>query len=195
MQLMVIGFLGGIGSYLIGSISSAVLICRLLHLPDPRQAGSQNPGTTNVLRIGGRIPAGLTLAADAAKGAIPLLLIKTLTTDPWIISVVLLAAVVGHLYPLFFRFRGGKGVATVLGGLLALSPLLGGCFVLVWLGSFVLTRYSSLSALLALACMPYGAWQLVDKRYVWVLSILFVLIGWRHRSNIYRLFTRSENKL
>lgn len=181
-------------AYCLGSLSSAILVCRLFALPDPRVAGSKNPGATNVLRLGGRLPAFLTLLGDILKGFLPVLLIKLLTVNPFIISGVLLAAILGHLYPVFFQFKGGKGVATAIGALLALSPLLGAFFVITWLIVFALTRYSSLSAMLATLCMPFLAWFL-DKRYSPVLLLLAVIILWRHRENISRLLKGQEDKV
>lgn len=185
---------GVVGAYLLGSISSAILVCRILRLPDPRVEGSKNPGTTNVLRIGGRFAAALTLLGDAAKGAIPVLLVKIVTVNPWIISVTLFAAIMGHMYPLFFQFKGGKGIATIIGGLLALSPLLGGIFLFTWAMIFVLTRYSSLSAIVAIAMMPAWAWWFLDKRYMPGLTLLALIILWKHRENIKRLATGKETK-
>jgi len=191
---MIILACGIIGAYLLGSISSAILVCHLLRLPDPRQEGSKNPGTTNVLRIGGRFAAALTLLGDAAKGAVPVLLVKLVTVNPWIISATLFAAIIGHMYPLFFQFKGGKGIATIIGGLLALSPILGGLFLLTWVGIFVITRYSSLSAIVAIATMPGWAWYLLDKRYMPGLTLLALIILWKHRENIKRLATGKETR-
>ncbi len=193
MEMIVLAC-GIIGAYLLGSISSAILVCHLLRLPDPRQEGSKNPGTTNVLRIGGRFAAALTLLGDAAKGAVPVLLVKLVTANPWIISATLFAAIIGHMYPLFFQFKGGKGIATIIGGLLALSPILGGLFLLTWVGIFVITRYSSLSAIVAIATMPGWAWYLLDKRYMLGLTLLALIILWKHRENIKRLATGKETK-
>ncbi|MGD9590888.1 MAG: glycerol-3-phosphate 1-O-acyltransferase PlsY [Candidatus Berkiella sp.] len=186
--------LGVLGAYLMGSISSAILICRLFGLPDPRQQGSKNPGTTNVLRLGGKIPAALTLLCDVAKGVVPVLLVKYFTLNPWIISCVLLAAVVGHLYPIFFGFKGGKGVATAIGALFALSPYLGAIFILVWIGVFALCRYSSASALVATITMPAFAYGFLDERYLPALILLAVIIVLKHKENIVRLFTGKETK-
>lgn len=181
-------------SYLLGSVSSAIVICKLFRLPDPRMQGSGNPGATNVLRLGGRLPAALTLFGDVAKGWVPVMLVKLVTTDPWIISAVLLAAVLGHLYPLFFQFKGGKGVATALGGILGLSPTLGAIFIFTWLGIFSLTRISSLSALIAIVSLPFFSWKLLDQRYALMLFVLAFIIVWRHRSNIGRLLSGKEEK-
>lgn len=186
--------LGVTGAYLMGSISSAILICRLFGLPDPRLEGSKNPGTTNVLRIGGKFPAALTLLCDVAKGVIPVLLVKYFTTNPWIVSAVLLAAILGHLYPVFFGFKGGKGVATAIGALFALSLYLGGIFIFVWIGVFALCRYSSASALIATITMPAFAYGFLDERYLPALILLALIIVIKHKENIVRLFAGKETK-
>lgn len=196
---MIILALGVLGGYLLGSVSSAVLVCRLMRLPDPRLQGSGNPGATNVLRLGGKFPAALTLLGDVAKGWLPVFLanmalLKLNTPNPWIVSAVLLAAVCGHLYPIFFQFKGGKGVATALGGLFGISPYLGGIFVFMWLGIFSLCRYSSLSALIAIVSIPFWAWGIIDERYCPGLILLALIILWRHRENISRLISGKETK-
>jgi glycerol-3-phosphate acyltransferase PlsY len=183
-----------IGAYLLGSISSAVIICWIFRLPDPREQGSGNPGTTNVLRVGGKFPAALTLLADSAKGFVPVILAKTQLHDPWMLSAVLIAAVIGHMFPIFFRFKGGKGVATAVGGFFGLSPILGGIFVLTWIIVFLISRFSSLSSLLAVASMPVAAGILLDRRYAITLSLLLILIWWRHWGNIQRLLNGTESR-
>ncbi|MBS0287134.1 MAG: glycerol-3-phosphate 1-O-acyltransferase PlsY [Proteobacteria bacterium] len=186
--------IGVVSAYLIGSISSAILICRLFSLPDPRLEGSKNPGTTNVLRIGGKLPAALTLLCDVAKGVIPVLGVKFFSDNPWIIGAVMLAAVFGHLFPLFFAFKGGKGVATTIGALFALSPYLGGIFIFTWLGIFALSRYSSLSALIATISMPAFAYGFLDERYMPALMLLALVIVIKHKDNVVRLLTGKETK-
>lgn len=181
-------------SYLLGSLSSAVWVCRWLKLPDPRTQGSGNPGATNVLRLSGRLPAGLILLLDIGKGLLPVLVAQALSDNPWLIGVVLLSSVAGHWYPLFFQFKGGKGVATALGGLMGLSLPLAGVFIVIWLLVFALSRYSSLSALLAMTSMPFVA-GLLDKRYSVILALLALMVVWRHRSNIQRLYQGKEGKL
>jgi len=193
MQFIIL-ILGVTGAYLIGSISSAILICKVMRLPDPRTEGSGNPGATNVLRLGGKLAAAMVLLCDIAKGWLPVLAVKLFTNNPWIISAVLLAAVLGHIYPIFFQFKGGKGVATAVGGLLGLSLTLGSIFIFTWLGVFALTRYSSLSALIAISAVPFFAWGFLDQRYVVVLAILALMTIWRHRSNIQRLMSGKEGK-
>jgi len=195
--MLLISFLAVIGAYLLGSISSAVIICWLFRLPDPREQGSGNPGTTNVLRVGGKFPAMLTLLADSAKGYLPLVLVKTQTDDPWVLSAVFAAAVVGHMFPVFFRFKGGKGVATAVGGFLGLSPWLGALFVGSWSLIFLITRYSSLSSLIGMIVVPLAAgFGFADLSPVYGITLLLIvaLIIGRHRSNIQRLLQGAESK-
>ncbi len=147
-------------AYLLGSLSSAIIVCRLAGLPDPRSDGSGNPGATNVLRLGGKKPAIVTLAGDMLKGLLPVLLGHALGLAPVLLALVGLAAFLGHLYPVFFRFQGGKGVATALGVLLGLDWVVGLATVATWLAVAFLTRYSSLSALIATGLAPvWVAWR------------------------------------
>ena len=183
-----------IASYLIGSLSSAIVICRLYGLPDPRLEGSKNPGATNVLRLGGKIPAALTLVADVAKGFLPVAIAKFYFTDPWVLSGIVLAAVLGHIFPIFYRFKGGKGVATAWGALLGLFPILGGIFTLVWLLVFFLSRYSSLSSIIAIATIPAWAELLNGREYAVSLGILAIIVIVRHYANILRLIAGTESK-
>lgn len=178
-------------AYLMGSVSTAILVCRAMRLPDPRLDGSRNPGTTNVLRLGGKPAALLTLAGDLLKGVIPVLVARHYgLNDAWLAGVGF-AAFIGHLYPIFFGFEGGKGVATALGVLLALDLRLGGAAVGLWLLSFALTRISSVGALVVFVLMPFLA-------YYWqpaacpLLSLMSVLLLYRHKSNIHALLRGSE---
>lgn len=191
---MILWIAGLIGAYLLGSIASAVLICQVMGLPDPRTQGSGNPGATNVLRLGGKLPAALTLTADILKGFLPVIIIRYFSTDYLLISSVLFAALLGHVYPVFFKFKGGKAVATLIGGLAGLSPLLCAIFLLTWLVVFIPTRLSSLSALTATGTMPIWAWFFVDKRAFPVLLIVAAFVFWRHRSNIRFLLEGKEDK-
>ncbi|MBK1734389.1 acyl-phosphate glycerol 3-phosphate acyltransferase [Halorhodospira abdelmalekii] len=182
--------------YLVGSISSAIVICRLLRLGDPRQDGSGNPGATNVLRLAGKGPAAATLAGDWLKGTLPVVLAWALTGDPVIAAATGLAAFFGHLYPLYFRFQGGKGVATGLGVLLAWSPVALGAAALTWLAVAAAFRYSSLAAIVAFAMAPiYVMWQ-TEAPVLWAATaILAVASIWRHRENIVRLATGEEGRI
>jgi len=184
-----------LAAYLLGSLSAAVLLSRAFGLPDPRSYGSGNPGATNVLRTGNKKIAALTLLGDGIKGALAVWLAMAMgaqfSTQSWLPALAGLAAFVGHLWPVFFGFKGGKGVATALGVLLALNPLLGLATLLTWLAIFALTRISSLSALVASAAAPFFAAGL-DEPGLGALVILVILIFWRHRTNIQRLIRGEE---
>ena len=187
-------------AYLIGSISFAVLVSRAMGLSDPRSYGSGNPGATNVLRSGNKLAAILTLAGDAAKGAVAVLLAQAFAArfgfTGFVIACAGLAAFIGHLYPVFHRFQGGKGVATAAGVLLALSPALGLCTLGTWLLVAVITRYSSLAALLAAVCAPFFAWWLSGPDAVIVpIVIMSGLLIWRHRQNIAKLAAGTESRI
>ena len=178
-------------AYLIGSLSFAILLSRLTGLPDPRASGSGNPGATNMLRLAGRRLAIATLFGDLLKGLLPVLLAARLDLSVQQQGWVGLAAVIGHLYPLYFRFRGGKGVATAAGALLGLYLPAALLAVVAWLAVFRLTRTSSLAALIALPlCLPLLAWQ--QPGALLSMSLLAVLIVWRHRSNLRALRAGQE---
>ena len=187
-------------AYLIGSISFAVLVSRAMGLSDPRSYGSGNPGATNVLRSGNKLAAILTLVGDAAKGAVAVLLAQAFAARFGFTGLVItcagLAAFIGHLYPVFHRFQGGKGVATAAGVLLALSPALGLCTLGTWLLVAAITRYSSLAALLAAVCAPLCAWWLFGADAVIVpVAIMSGLLIWRHRQNIAKLAAGTESRI
>lgn len=183
-------------AYLLGSVSSAILVCRLFRLPDPRTQGSQNPGTTNVLRLGGKTPAIITLLGDFLKGYLPMLVGVLLEVSPQILGAIMLAAFCGHLYPLYFGFKGGKGVATGLGVLCGLSPTVGGLVIAVWLLMALLFRYSSLAALTSTLFAPVFVWIL--NREPWLVSattLMAVMQFWKHRDNIKKLLAGTESKI
>jgi acyl phosphate:glycerol-3-phosphate acyltransferase len=183
-------------AYLLGSFSSAVVICRLMKLPDPRTLGSGNPGATNVLRHGGKKAAILTLLFDTLKGVIAVLLVKLLTDNVYIIALVTLAVFLGHLYPVFFGFRGGKGVATALGALLALIWPVGLMALATWLLVAFGLGYSSLAALTAAILTPVYVFLFSEVwQYVLMSGIMSLLLIWRHRSNIRNLITGKETKI
>lgn len=184
-------------SYGMGSLCSAVIVSRLCHLPDPRLQGSRNPGTTNVLRIAGKKYALIVLLADLLKGLIPILVAKTLDLAPAYWGYVGLAAVLGHIYPIFFKFKGGKGVATALGVLFGLHWALGLAAVITWLSVAVLTRYSSLAAMIALSLSPLYAWLIITAA-----PNLFIPVAWmavcvlyQHQDNMRRLWQGQESKI
>jgi len=183
-------------AYLFGSISSAVVVSRIMGLEDPREVGSKNPGATNVLRYGGKRAAILTLIGDVLKGVIPVLIARALTDDPVVLAATVFAAFLGHLFPVFFRFQGGKGVATALGVWLALSPWLGLLMAATWLATAAVTRYSSLSALTAALIAPFYVWWLhANVTYVATMTMMSALLIWRHRSNIGKLMAGEEAKI
>lgn len=182
--------------YLLGSLSSAVLVSRMLGLADPRTTGSRNPGATNVLRIGGKRAAILTLAGDVLKGVVAVVIARFVTNDPTVLALTGLAAFLGHLYPVFFGFRGGKGVATALGVWLALVPVAGALMLATWLLVALVFRYSSLAALIAAFTAPLYVWWLVPfAAYVVVAVAMTALLIWRHRSNIRNLWIGTETKI
>ena len=183
-------------AYLLGSISSAVVIARVMSLPDPREIGSKNPGATNILRYGGKMAAVLTLAGDILKGAIPVLVARALTADAVIITLCGFAAFLGHLFPVFFGFRGGKGVATALGVWFALNLWVGLALLVTWVLMALLFRYSSLSALVASAVAPiYVAWLAPGTPYLVTMVVMSAILILRHRSNIRNLIAGKEAKL
>lgn len=183
-------------AYLLGSISSAVVVARMMHLEDPRNVGSKNPGATNILRYGGKAAAALTLLGDLLKGVVAVVVARLVTDEPLLLASVGLLALVGHVYPIFFGFRGGKGVATGFGVWLALSPWVALALVLTWLVVAALFRYSSLSALIATALCPIYVWLLLNQWPYVVLSVAMgALLTWRHRSNIEKLLAGKEGRI
>jgi len=181
-------------AYLIGSISCAIIVCRLMGLPDPREQGSGNPGATNVMRFGGKKAAIITLLGDLLKGLIPVYAAKLLNIPIELLAATGLAAFMGHLYPVFFKFKGGKGVATSIGVLLGFSWLLGFAFIGTWLAAYKLGKISSLSALVASILSPIYAWFIVGDVTLMGASLLMtVLLVWRHKSNIQKLLAGDEN--
>ncbi len=183
-------------AYLFGSISSAIIVCKVMGLPDPRTEGSRNPGATNVLRIGGKTAAAITMAGDVLKGFIPVLLACFLHLNDLTIALVMLAAFMGHLYPVFFRFEGGKGVATLIGCLLALNWQAGGAFLITWVVVAGLFRYSSLASLTAAVLAPLYVWYFtnVTDFYLVVMFMSLILVI-RHRTNIQKLVMGLESKI
>ena len=194
-----------LASYLLGSLSFAVIVSRLMGLADPRSYGSQNPGATNVLRSGNKRAAVLTLLFDALKGAVPVALVRLFGERVGLgegsAMLVGLGAFLGHLWPVFFRFQGGKGVATAAGVILAFNPWLGLASLATWVIVAYFFRYSSLSSLVAAVFAPayylFGdgvAWQ-ASASEVLSLALMAVLLVWRHRANINRLLAGTESKL
>lgn len=184
------------GAYLLGSVSSAILVCSAMGLPDPRTLGSNNPGATNVLRIGGKTAGMLTLLGDSLKGFIPVLVAHLLDRDPAILAAVGMAAFLGHLYPVFFRFQGGKGVATALGVQFGLGWQIGGAVAAIWLFMAFVLKISSLAALVSMALAPLIVWWFWPAPALIAMSIVMTaLLFWRHRSNIRNLIEGSEDNI
>jgi glycerol-3-phosphate acyltransferase PlsY len=193
---MLIDSLLVIGAYLMGSVSSAIIVCRLMGLPDPRTEGSNNPGATNVLRLGGKKAAAITLLGDSLKGLLPMLAGHLLDASPLILALTGMAAFLGHLYPLFFDFKGGKGVATALGVQFGLHWGIGAAVGLVWLFMAKVINISSLSALVSMALAPLIVWTIWPSPELLAMQVLISLIlFWRHRSNIRKLLQGTEGKI
>ena len=181
-------------AYLFGSISAAIIVCKAMGLPDPRTQGSNNPGATNVLRLGGKKPAAITLIVDMLKGFLPVMLAVVLKSDDLTLSLVAIAAFLGHLYPVFFGFKGGKGVATAFGVVLALNWMVALLMVLTWLLIAYGLKISSIAALVASALSPLYFWWLSGS-YIFIIMSIFltIMLFWRHRSNIQRLLNGTES--
>lgn len=185
-----------VSAYLAGSLSTAIIVCKLMGLPDPRTQGSGNPGATNVLRVGGKKAAAITLFGDAIKGFLPVLAAHWLEVSTAMLSLTALAAFLGHLYPVFFGFRGGKGVATAFGALAALAWPVALALLGVWLLMAKVFKISSLAALTAAASAPLFMWWLRPERdFILVAAVISTLLIWRHRSNIRNLVKGSEDKI
>ena len=192
--------LTALAAYLVGSLSFAVIVSRAMGLSDPRTYGSGNPGATNVLRSGSKAAAVLTLGLDALKGFVPVLLAVHLGPRYGLgegtVALVALAAFLGHLYPVFFHFRGGKGVATAAGTLFGIDPVLGAATLATWLIIAAFFRYSSLASIVAAVFAPF--WQLLTDGsgpVAFALIAMALLLLWRHEANIKRLFAGTENRL
>jgi len=183
-------------AYLLGSLSSAVIVARLMGLKDPRDVGSGNPGATNVLRYGGKAAAVATLVGDLLKGVVAVLIARAMNADAAIVSATMVAAFLGHLYPIFFGFKGGKGVATATGVFLAANIWAGLAIAGTWALVVVVTRYSSLAALVATALSPVYVWYwLRDPAYIVGSLVLATILFWRHRANIQRLVAGTEARV
>lgn len=183
-------------AYLLGSISTAIIVCKLMGLPDPRSEGSGNPGATNVLRVGGKKAAAITLFGDMLKGLLPVLIARAFTSEPLILGLAGLAAFLGHLFPLFFGFKGGKGVATMLGVLFGFHWAAGAATGLTWLVIAKVFKISSLSALIATALAPFYVWLIMGHRELAVLTaVMTVILFWRHKSNIRNLLSGAESRI
>jgi acyl phosphate:glycerol-3-phosphate acyltransferase len=196
MDLQVTHYLGITLAYLVGSISSSIVIARLMQLPDPRSLGSGNPGATNMLRTGSKKAAVLTLIGDLLKGLIPLLIARSLGFDVWVLCLMGLAAIIGHMYPAYYQLRGGKGVATTIGVLLGINWMLAAAWVSVWIMTAKFTGYSSLAALVATALIPLVAYFMnLPISVMYLTGTIVILVFWRHQSNIKNLVNGTESKI
>ncbi|MGZ9899174.1 glycerol-3-phosphate 1-O-acyltransferase PlsY [Shewanella gaetbuli] len=194
MNTITITILMIILAYLAGSISSAILVCKMRGLPDPRQHGSGNPGATNVLRIGGVSSAVLVLFFDMLKGALPSYLSYLMGLDAVSLGLIAVAACIGHIYPVFFQFKGGKGVATAFGAMAPIGHDLALCLIATWIVFVLFTRYSSVAAMATALLAPVYTWWL-DERFVLPVAMLSTIILIRHKDNIERLRIGEESKV
>ncbi|HAT8410522.1 TPA: glycerol-3-phosphate 1-O-acyltransferase PlsY [Legionella pneumophila] len=182
--------------YLMGSINSAIIVCRTFGLPDPREEGSKNPGATNVLRLGGKQYGIMVMVFDALKGILPVILAKFLSAEPVTVAFTALAAVVGHMYPVFFHFRGGKGVATTIGALLAFHFVIGVMIAATWLLVANFWRYSSLASIASISLAPFYSLILVGNLNIFPpLFMITILVLYKHRDNFNRLIDGKEPKI
>lgn len=185
-----------IGAYLLGAVPFGLLFSRLLAKRDPREFGSGNIGATNAMRTGGKVVGVLTLLADIGKGALAVGLALLFAAPEWLVAGVALAAFLGHIYPVYLRFKGGKGVATMFGVVLPWQPWLAVLAFAVWLSALKLGRFVSVASILAGWSLPLGGWLLHVSHECLIASALFALLmTWRHESNIRRLFAGQEPKV
>lgn len=182
-------------AYLIGSLNFAIISCKIAGFPDPRQEGSGNPGATNVLRFGGKKLAAIVFIGDALKGLVPVLIARTFNVEGFALSLVAMMAVFGHMYPIFFRFQGGKGVATILGAIFGLSWSVGIFVIVTWALIAKIFRYSSLASLVSIILLPIYLAIFSNIAYVAPMIVIMITIVYRHRKNIQRLINRTEPKI
>ena len=205
MPTIVLSLAATVAAYLLGSLSFAVIVSRAMGLSDPRTYGSKNPGATNVLRSGNKAAAGVTLLFDALKGWLPVVLVRWFGApyglEEGTVALVALAAFLGHLWPVFFRFEGGKGVATAAGVLLGISGWLGLATLATWLIIAFFFRYSSLAALVSAVFAPFFyilgggmAWY-SDARIALAIAAMSALLVWRHKDNLRRLLAGTESRI
>ncbi|MDF1655750.1 MAG: glycerol-3-phosphate 1-O-acyltransferase PlsY [Coxiellaceae bacterium] len=187
--------IGIIIAYLIGSISCAIIVAKIMKLPDPRKQGSGNAGATNVLRLGGKQAAIWVLLGDLIKGVIAVIIGRIIGDTGVGLGLVAFAAVVGHVFPLYFKFKGGKGVATMVGGVLALSLAVGIGTIIVWLIVAAASRYASLASMVAAVAAPIFTLFFGDSHFFIPVLFITVLIIWKHLDNIERLRNGKESKI
>lgn len=180
-------------AYFTGSLSGALIISRIMHLPNPSEHGSHNPGATNMLRINGKLLAIMVLVFDMLKGAIPVYVAYRMGISPFFLGIVGIAACLGHIFPCFFDFHGGKGVATALGMMIPIGLDFTGCFILTWLLTVLVTGYSSVASIVAFLFTPLFVW-LFKPELTLPVTMLSCVILIRHSSNVIRLFRGQEPK-
>lgn len=183
-----------IAAYLCGSVSSAVIVSKLFRLPDPRRHGSGNPGATNVLRLGGTLPAVLVLVFDVLKGTIPVWGSYFLGIEAFYLGMIAICACLGHIYPVFFGFQGGKAVATAFGTMMPIGLDLAGLLIATWMILVGATGYSSFAAVVTVSLAPIFTW-FIKPLYTIPVLMLSILIAIRHRQNIVRLWQGNESKV
>lgn len=184
-------------AYLIGSLETSVLLSKFFKFPDPRSQGSRSAGATNVLRTAGKNQALLTLIGDVLKGVVAVLIARLFHAEPFFLALAALAAVIGHIFPCFFQFKGGKGVATAFGGILMLAPFIALLLAVLWLVVVFATRFVSLASLISAAAAPILVLIFSSLRMAYFLPLLIMagLIIWKHKDNIRRLRLGTENKV
>ena len=183
-------------AYLVGSLCSAVIVSRSFGLPDPRINGSKNPGATNVLRLSGKKYAAIVLVADMLKGLLPVLFAHALHSSSSMLGYTCFAAVIGHMYPVFFQFKGGKGVATALGAFLGFHFIMGAVIITTWLLIANISRYSSLASIIAIVFAPfYSLFAVGNLSAFFPLSLITIFVLYQHRDNISRLIDGTESKI
>lgn len=180
--------------YLLGSINTGILVAKYLKFPDPRTGGSGNAGANNMLRMAGKNAALITLIGDALKGFLAVAIARLVGVHGFTLGVVAIAAMIGHIYPLFFKFKGGKGVATAIGGILAINFLTGLIAVIAWIIVLLVFRFASLASIAAIICAPLFA-AFVHGGYYVALLIMAAIVIWRHWDNIDRLMKHQEDKV
>jgi acyl phosphate:glycerol-3-phosphate acyltransferase len=181
--------------YLLGSVNTAVLVCKFMNLPDPRTEGSHNPGATNVLRIAGKQAAGFVLLADGLKGFIPVVLGRFVGITDFPLGLIAIAALLGHIFPIFFQFKGGKGAATAIGGIFGLNFFVGILAAITWGLIVYFTRYVSLASIAAVALSIIYILIFSKVTYVIPVLIMAIILIWRHWENIKRLRAGTESKI
>ena len=183
-------------AYLIGSISTAIIVCKIMGIEDPRKVGSHNPGATNVLRHGGKKAAIITLFGDMLKGLIPVFAAAQFQLEPLGIALVGLLALLGHCFPVYYSFKGGKGVATYYGVILGLNLQVGLIALIIWLSVAYLLKISSVSALVSLSATPFIIWHFTQSvEQTTVVALMSIIVFWRHRTNIHALMHGTEEKI